>query len=91
MRRFRHLFSILFVIATLLGALHEVIHHHPQDIDGKYEQSCPLYSMAQTPALPAEVFALQHVSLYREPYIAQNAPHSIAIAVSSRNRSPPLS
>jgi len=90
MRSFRRLFASLFVFATLLGAMHEVIHHHQHDIDGQYEQSCPLYLLAQTPALPADVFSLAPLISRFEPYLATETSHPFFAAVPARNRSPPL-
>lgn len=90
MRRFRHVFAWVFIVATLLGALHEVIHQHDHDAAGKYEQSCPLYLMAQTPVLPVESYSLPPLCRDSEPFGLLRIDLSASAAISSRSRSPPL-
>lgn len=91
MRSFRRFFALLFVVSTLLGALHEVIHHHHYDIDNHVEESCPLYLLTQTPAVPTETYQLQSIAFIHEPF----TPYSLA-AISTahiplKSRSPPIS
>jgi len=89
MRRFRRFFAILFVASTLLGALHEVIHHH--DMDSHIQESCPLYLLSQTTVLPTETYQLQKIVLVYEPFTPLKLPNAIQTDISLRSRSPPLS
>lgn len=89
MRRFRHFFVILFVASTLLGALHEVIHHH--DMDSHIQESCPLYLLSQTTVLPTETYQLQKVVSVYEPFSPPDLPKALLSNISLRSRSPPLS
>ncbi|MDD2780187.1 hypothetical protein [Sulfuricurvum sp.] len=90
MRRFRHFFVMLFVASTLLGAMHEIVHHH-HDMDNHVEESCPIYLLTQTIALPTEAYQLPLLALVYEPFIGQSLPKLINSIISSRSRSPPLS
>lgn len=91
LRHFRHLFSALFIAATLLSALHEVIHSHPHDLKGVMDQNCPLYLLSHTPALSAEGVSLTKVTLFFEPFVEPDTGHPFHPAVAARNRSPPFS
>ena len=90
MRQFRRIFASLFIFATLLGAMHEVIHHHPHDLEGHYEQSCPLYLIVQTPAITPETCTLETVLPIFEPYVTPKPFYSASVAIANRSRSPPL-
>jgi hypothetical protein len=79
----------LFVASTLLGALHEVIHHH--DMDSHIQESCPLYLLAHTTVLPTKTYQLQKIALVYEPFSPPNLPNAIQTNISLRSRSPPLS
>ncbi|MGA9046279.1 hypothetical protein [Sulfuricurvum sp.] len=89
MRRFRRFFVILFVASTLLGALHEVIHHH--DMDSHIQESCPLYLLTQTTVLPIETYQLQKIVLVYEPFSPPELSNTLQSDISLRSRSPPLS
>lgn len=67
MRRLRRLFVMLFVVSTLLGAMHEIIHHHHHDMDG-HAESCPIYLLTQTIAVPTEAYQLPSLALGYEPF-----------------------
>lgn len=90
MRRLRRLFVMLFVVSTLLGAMHEIIHHHHHDMDGHAEESCPIYLLTQTIAVPTEAYQLPSLALGYEPFTPQSLPIPIDSIIFSRSRSPPI-
>ncbi|MBN2870999.1 MAG: hypothetical protein JXK04_08610 [Campylobacterales bacterium] len=90
MRRFRRFFAVLFVASTLLGALHEVLHDHRQDMEGHYEHSCPLYLLTQTPAVPTEPFTLTGVERVNETFATADASFPLPRFIALRTRSPPF-
>lgn len=89
MRRFRRFFAILFAASVLLGALHEVVHDHHHDIDGHYEQSCPLYLLSHTAAIPAERVILADLCSTYEPFLPGNVGIVLPPAVTVQTRAPP--
>lgn len=89
MRRIRRWFSMLFIASALLGAMHEIIHHHHHDLQGHYEESCPLYLLTQTPALPTDSFPLAVVTFAFEPFISPTYFAKVSSPISLRNRAPP--
>lgn len=91
MRQFRRFFALLFVVSTLLGALHEVIHHHHYDMDSHIEESCPLYLLTQTPAVPTEAYQFQTIAFMYESFIPYSTPKITTTHISLKSRSPPLS
>ncbi len=89
MQRFKRFFAAVFIVSSLLGALHEVIHDHVHDADGHYEQSCPLYLLSHVLAVPNEPITLAAISLSYEPFIAQSNSVSWAFPTVLRTRAPP--
>jgi len=88
-RQFRRFFTALFVVATLIGALHEIIHDHHHEIGNDVEESCPIYLLTHTSVVLVDNIGLQSISVSYEPIIL---PLSIEIASSiihTKSRSPP--
>lgn len=89
MRFFRHLFAILFITATLIGALHEIIHDHHHD--SVSSETCPLYLLSQTPGILNDSVAILSNDLTDVPLFNVVTARVIFTPISFKNRSPPLS
>lgn len=91
MRHIRRYFALLFITATLLSALHEVIHNHQHDIDHYEKESCFLYTHAQTPLVLSTSVALEPVATIFEPFQIPNRLPRFTLSIPTQSRSPPLS
>lgn len=91
MRHIRRYFALLFITATLLSALHEVIHNHQHDIDHYEEESCFLYVYAQTPTLLSTPLELAVLDVSFDPFKFPALPSFITVSIPTKNRSPPHS
>ena len=89
MRQFKRFFALLFVVSTLLGALHEMIHHHTYDMDNHVEESCPLYLLAQSEVLTTKTYQLPNVDIVYDPFIPHYVSPISTTSISSKSRSPP--
>jgi hypothetical protein len=90
MRRFRRFFAMLFAASVLLGAMHEVLHDHHHDMEGHYEQSCPLYLLSQTPSLLADTTPIPTIVSVFEPFVLLCYGDPSRDSIPPRTRSPPL-
>ncbi|MFZ2889390.1 hypothetical protein [Sulfuricurvum sp.] len=91
MRRIRGFFLLLFISATLISALHEVIHDHHHELENHIEEDCPLYLMVHTPVVLNDTISIHLIDTIFLTY-ASNESARIAIDfIPSNSRSPPLS
>lgn len=90
MRHFKRYFALLFLLSTLVGSLHEVIHHHHHDMDPQTQESCGVYLLAQIPVLLSDSITITLPEIEYEPFLQTLLSQPTAIVVFTRNRSPPL-
>jgi hypothetical protein len=90
MKRFRRLFTILFITSTILGAFHEIIHHHHHDLEGKYEDSCPVYQLAQIHIILSDTLLLERIDTDHESFNLKSIPIAYIAQIRFCSRSPPL-
>lgn len=69
--------------------MHEVLHDHHHDMEGHYEQSCPLYLLAQTVALPGEPFVLALPTPVYEPFAPRYEGTDLSPEITVQTRAPP--
>lgn len=90
MRRFRRLFVLLFISATFISALHELIHNHNHEFGPHFEEECPLYLMAHTPALLNDSTLSTPVDKIFIFFSSVEPAHIAIDFIPSNSRSPPL-
>ncbi|MDD2828880.1 MAG: hypothetical protein PHW18_04830 [Sulfuricurvum sp.] len=91
MRRFRRYFALLFIVATLISALHEIIHDHHHEFGHDNDESCALYLYAHTPTMMNAEVNLPTLNTVFEPFLLHAPPYVLAITIPTHSRSPPLS
>lgn len=91
MRRFRRLFVLLFISATLISALHEVVHDHPYEFGSHIDEECPLYLMAHTPALLNDSTPTDPINTIFLSFSSTESARITIDFIPSNSRSPPLS
>lgn len=92
MRHIRRYFALLFIAVTLLSALHEVIHnHHHEFTQVESDESCYLYTYAQTPTLLATSPSLESIEIKFEPFQFPKQRSNFTLSIPTQSRSPPLS
>lgn len=90
MRRIRGLFLLLFIGATLISALHEVIHDHHHEFDSHVEEDCPLYLMAHTPVVLNDAVSPHIIDTLFLTYALNESARISVDRIPSNSRSPPL-
>lgn len=91
MRRFRRFFVLLFISATFISALHEIIHEHHQEFGSQIEEVCPLYLVAHTPAVLNETMPAASIDTIFLSFFSAEAARITIDFIPSNSRSPPLS
>lgn len=91
MRRFRRLFVLLFISATFISALHELIHNHHHEFDSHVEEGCPLYLMAHTPAVLNDASPTGSIDTVFLSFFSAESSRITIDSIPSNSRSPPLS
>lgn len=91
MRRFRGLFVLLFISATFISALHELIHNHHHEFGSHIEKECPLYLMAHTPVVLHDSKTTTLIDKIFLSYISVESARITIGSIPSNSRSPPLS
>jgi hypothetical protein len=89
MHGFRRWFALLFVAATLLSALHELIHHHEHEVAHYVKESCPLYLIANFPVVLNDPFELYFPEKIFEIFLSIKSTRITAELIPSKSRSPP--
>ncbi len=89
MRKFRRFFALLFITATLLGALHELIHHHEHELAHYDKEECSLYLIANTPLVLSDPFKLTFPEKFFISLFWSGSSRITADLISSKSRSPP--
>ncbi len=89
MRSFRRFFTLLFVAATLLSSVHELIHHHKHQIDHHEIEECALDLIANIPLILGSPLEIHLPGIVFTPYIWRESPRISADLTPFRSRSPP--
>lgn len=84
MRRFRHLFALLFIFSVAVGVAHELTHLH------QHGETCEVCILAHSPALVDEVPPLAQIAHTFEPFAIRHAARPDLSPIPGRSRSPPL-
>lgn len=84
MRRFRHLFALLFIFSIAVGVVHELTHLHP------HGETCEVCILAHSPALVDALPALPNIDYTFEPFLTRYTAHSAIPVIPGRSRSPPF-
>ncbi|MBU0632879.1 hypothetical protein KKA17_09545 [bacterium] len=87
MNRFRNLLGALFIVATLLGAMH----HHDDFKSHSDCQVCTLQLNLSSGDIPTEPIYLQELSNYSEKIITEGKSLHVSFLISNVNaRAPPF-
>lgn len=84
MRRFRHLFAMLFILSIAVGVAHELTHLH------QHGETCEVCILAHSPALVDAVPALPDIDYTFEPFLTRYTARPTISPILDRSRSPPF-
>lgn len=87
MKHIRHYVAFMFIIATLIASLHEVIHDHKQSIN--HTEVCYIYQYAQTPILLDTPTIVLTATYNFEPIPHLEKFPSFSAYIQNKSRSPP--
>lgn len=87
MKHIRHYVAFMFIVATLIASLHEVIHDHKQSIN--HTEVCYVYQHAQTPILLDTPIVVVTATHNFEPIPHLEKLSSFRASIQNKSRSPP--
>lgn len=87
MKHIRHYVAFMFVIATLIASLHEVIHDHQNSVD--HTENCYVYQYMQTPILLDTPTIVVTATYNFEPIPHLEKLPSRRAYIENKSRSPP--